>query len=112
MGRNGAPSSAPNAGPSPTSSPSRTAGCGFHDLRHCYATWLVSRGLPVNAVQHVMGHEQPSTTLNLYTHAPTDYYDTIRRALADVADFPPTFEINSAAEDAANHDRNRADQGR
>jgi hypothetical protein len=28
------------------------------------------------------GHEQPSTTLNLYTQAPTDYYDTIRRALA------------------------------
>jgi hypothetical protein len=59
-----------------------------------------------------MGHEQPSTTLNLYTHTPTDYYDTIRRALVAPADFLLTFEINNDAETAANHDRNRADQGR
>jgi integrase len=39
----------------------------FHDLRHCYATWLVSDGVPVNVVQAVMGHEQASTTLNRYT---------------------------------------------
>jgi hypothetical protein len=30
-----------------------------------------SDGLPVNVVQRVMGHEAPSTTLNLYTHAPS-----------------------------------------
>jgi integrase len=39
----------------------------FHDLRHCYATWLISEGVPVNVVQAVMGHEQASTTLNRYT---------------------------------------------
>jgi hypothetical protein len=44
----------------------------FHDLRHCYATWLVSEGVPVNMVQAVMGHEQASTTLNRYTHVPAD----------------------------------------
>jgi integrase len=27
----------------------------FHDLRHCYAAWLVSEGVPVNVVQAVMG---------------------------------------------------------
>jgi hypothetical protein len=43
-------------------------GLRFHDLRHSYATWLVSRGLPVNDVQQVMGHEHASTTLELYTH--------------------------------------------
>jgi hypothetical protein len=58
------------------------------------------------------GHEQPSTTLNLYTHAPTDYYDTIRRALAAPGDYLLTFEINNNAETAANHDQYRADQGR
>jgi integrase len=42
----------------------------FHDLRHCYATWLISEGVPVNVVQAVMGHEQASTTLNRYTHVP------------------------------------------
>ena len=45
----------------------------FHDLRHSYATWLVSEGVPVNVVRKVMGHEQTSTTLDIYTHAPDDY---------------------------------------
>jgi integrase len=43
-------------------------GLRFHDLRHSYATWLVSRGLPVNDIKEVMGHENASTTLNRYTH--------------------------------------------
>ncbi|MEV4413829.1 tyrosine-type recombinase/integrase [Catellatospora sp. NPDC049609] len=33
-------------------------GLRFHDLRHSYATWLISSGVPVNDVQRVMGHEQ------------------------------------------------------
>ena len=41
----------------------------FHDLRHSYTTWLVSDGVPVNDVQRIMGHEQATTTLNLYTHS-------------------------------------------
>lgn len=41
----------------------------FHDLRHCYATWLVSDGVPINEVQRLLGHEQASTTLDRYTHA-------------------------------------------
>lgn len=40
----------------------------FHDLRHCYAMWLVSDGTPVNLVQAVTGHERASTTLDRYTH--------------------------------------------
>ena len=43
-------------------------GLRFHDLRHSYATWLVTGGAPINDVQTVMGHEKASTTLNLYTH--------------------------------------------
>lgn len=45
----------------------------FHDLRHAYATWLVTDGVPINLVQRVMGHEQASTTPNRYTHTPDDY---------------------------------------
>ena len=44
-------------------------GLRFHDLRHSYATWLISDGVPINDVQRVMGHEQAFTTLNMYTHA-------------------------------------------
>ncbi|MGC4902786.1 tyrosine-type recombinase/integrase [Micromonospora echinospora] len=54
-----------------------------HDLRHSYATELVSRGVPVNDVQAVMGHEKPSTTLNLYTHRSDGRDQRIREAFAD-----------------------------
>lgn len=58
-------------------------GLRFHDLRHSYATELVSRGVPVNDVQAVMGHEKPSTTLNLYTHRSDGRDHRIREAFAD-----------------------------
>ena len=52
----------------------------FHDLRHSYATWLVSDGVPINVVSRLMGHEQISTTLNRYTHDARDYADLRVRA--------------------------------
>jgi len=58
-------------------------GLRFHDLRHSYATHLVSSGVPVNDVQRVMGHEQASTTLNLYTHGSDGQDARVRNALAD-----------------------------
>lgn len=61
-------------------------GLRFHDLRHCYATWLVSAGVPVNVVQAVMGHEQASTTLNRYTHTPADFHRVVRDAFGPDAD--------------------------
>ena len=42
-------------------------GLRFRDLRHSYATWLVSDGVPINVVSRLMGHEQISTTLDRYT---------------------------------------------
>jgi integrase len=60
-------------------------GLRFHDLRHSYATWLVSAGVPINAVQKVMGHQQASTTLNRYTHAPDDYENRVTAAFGDAA---------------------------
>ncbi|MET7752503.1 tyrosine-type recombinase/integrase [Micromonospora sp. NPDC005367] len=39
----------------------------FHDLRHAYATWLVTDGVPIKLARRVMGHEQASTTLNRHT---------------------------------------------
>ncbi|RZU51528.1 site-specific recombinase XerD [Krasilnikovia cinnamomea] len=66
----------------------------FHDLRHSYATWLVTDGVPVNAIQRVMGHANASTTLNRYTHAPTDYADRVRDAFAAHADDSLTFSAS------------------
>ena len=56
-----------------------SGGLRFHDLRHSYATWLVSDGVPVNDVQRIMGHEQATTTLNLYTHSSGTLSERVRR---------------------------------
>jgi integrase len=73
-------------------------GLRYHDLRHSYATWLVSDGVPVNVVQRVMGHEQASTTLNRYTHTPDDYGQRVRATFDDSAPFslPPISQSADA----------------
>lgn len=58
-------------------------GLRFHDLRHSYATWLVSAGVPINDVSAVMGHEQTSTTLDRYTHPSQDRDQRVRSVFAD-----------------------------
>jgi integrase len=58
-------------------------GLRFHDLRHSYATWLVSAGVPINDVSAVMGHEQTSTTLDRYTHPSQDRDRRVRSVFAD-----------------------------
>lgn len=59
---------------------SATGGRRFHDLRHAYATWLVSDGVPANVVQSVMGHSA-SSTLNLYVHPSREHDETVRALL-------------------------------
>src|SRR5437763_1052565 len=58
-------------------------GLRFHDLRHSYATWLVSAGVPINDVSAVMGHEQTSTTLDRYTHPSQDRDQRVKSVFAD-----------------------------
>jgi integrase len=57
-------------------------GAHFHDLRDVAG----SDSVPVNVVRAVMGHESTSTTLNLYTHAPSEYHDLVRGVFDDPAD--------------------------
>ena len=40
----------------------------LHDLRHSTATNLLANSFSVVEVQHWLGHSQPSTTLNFYSH--------------------------------------------
>ena len=58
-------------------------GLTFHQLRHSYATWLVSDGVPVNDVQRLMGHSRASTTLDLYTHIRTTLDSRVNELFAD-----------------------------
>lgn len=39
-----------------------------HQLRHAYATTMLSRGAPLPAVSRSMGHASPSITANVYWH--------------------------------------------
>lgn len=39
----------------------------FHALRHTYATRLFEAGIPPKTVQHLMGHSDIETTMNIYT---------------------------------------------
>lgn len=57
-------------------------GLRFHDLRHSYASWLITSGVPVPDVQRVMGHERPTTTLAIYTHVQNGMEDRVLGALA------------------------------
>lgn len=40
-----------------------------HQLRHSFATLLLSKGVPVKDVQEILGHAKASTTLNIYYSA-------------------------------------------
>nr|WP_245714728.1 site-specific integrase [Micromonospora inyonensis] len=84
-------------------------GLRFHDLRHSYATWLVTDGVPINIVQRVMGHEQASTTLDRYTHTPDGYADRVRQTFADdlltFRPLTPSQERGSGAEGGADQER-------
>ncbi|WP_019873983.1 tyrosine-type recombinase/integrase [Sporichthya polymorpha] len=61
---------------------SNARGLRFHELRHSYATWLVSSGVPINDVAGMLGHEQMSTTLDRYTHSMADRENRIRATFA------------------------------
>jgi integrase len=39
-----------------------------HDLRHCYASVQISRGVPVTTVAAQLGHSRKSLTLDTYSH--------------------------------------------
>lgn len=40
-----------------------------HSLRHTTASLLIAQGVDVRTVASVLGHSQPSTTLDIYAHA-------------------------------------------
>ena len=39
-----------------------------HATRHTYASWAVKNGMAPEALQKILGHEDYSTTANIYTH--------------------------------------------
>ena len=56
----------------------------LHDLRHHYASSLISAGCSIVAVQRALGHAKASVTLDMYGHLMPSDEDRIRKAI-DVA---------------------------
>ena len=46
--------------------------CRLHDLRHTFATHLISEGVPVQVLKDLLGHSNITTTM-IYTHALEEY---------------------------------------
>ncbi|MDP9117741.1 MAG: site-specific integrase [Actinomycetota bacterium] len=60
------------------------AGFRFHDLRHYFASLLISSGLDVKTVQARMRHASAKTTLDTYSHLWPDRDEPSRAAVATV----------------------------
>lgn len=55
-----------------------------HDLRHSQASWLISRGVPLPYIQARLGHENITTTVDLYGHLLPDMQQAVVSVIADV----------------------------
>lgn len=56
----------------------------YHDLRHFYASLLISKGLDVKVVQRCLRHSSAKTTLDTYGHMGPDKEESAKEAVADV----------------------------
>lgn len=56
----------------------------LHDLRHFYASGLISEGCDVVTVQHALGQSSASITLNVYSHLWPKAEDRTRAAAASL----------------------------
>ncbi len=56
----------------------------FHDLRHYYASLLISKGADIKTVQARMRHGSAMTTLSYYAHLWPDADESTRTAIGDV----------------------------
>jgi integrase len=56
----------------------------IHDLRHTFATLLLSKGTHPKIVQEMLGHANISMTLDTYSHVPPTMQDEAIAALEGV----------------------------
>lgn len=50
-------------------------------LRHTYATDLQAAGVPINVAKELLGHEDVSTTANIYTHSSKTSFESAREMI-------------------------------
>lgn len=54
---------------------------GFHSLRHTFATRALECGMDVKTLSEVLGHKNPTITLNRYVHSMLDYKKAMMNAV-------------------------------
>ena len=59
----------------------------FHDLRHFCASLLLSKNVPMKAIQEWLGHSTYSTTANLYTHLESNTKNVSANILSEAISF-------------------------
>ena len=69
-------------------------GTRFHDLRHSYASALISAGVSVRAVAAALGHADPGMTLRVYSHLWPSDEDRTRDAI-DAALAAPEDQVRT-----------------
>ena len=56
----------------------------FHDLRHSAASLMLNHGVPVLVVSKILGHANPSITLNIYGHLYTESVNVAAKLMDDL----------------------------
>jgi integrase len=72
-----------------------------HDLRHSAASFAISSGASVKAVQRQLGHRSATTTLDRYAHLWPDELDALGDGLERLRAAVPADSVRTPAEDGA-----------
>ena len=57
----------------------------FHALRHTFATRAVELGIDVKSLAEIMGHKNPTVTLQRYTHSLLSYKTNSAKCLLRIS---------------------------
>ena len=55
----------------------------IHDFRHSFATMCIDKCIPINIISEYLGHENVSTTMNIYGHLYSNSQDKLITMLSE-----------------------------
>ena len=82
------------------------ADANFHCLRHTFATRAIENGMDILVLSKILGHAQPSTTLNKYGHVLTEHKKESMQKISGLYTKPESsneLSISEESEDEGLH---------